>query len=283
MHPKINNFQLKSGSKTLDLSTPKVMGILNITEDSFYDGGRFNSIKKSIDQVSKMLDEGATIIDVGAASSNPKSLAISQEEEWKRLKEFFKIINKEFPKTWFSIDTYHSEIAKRAHHYGVDIINDISGGELDKNMFKTIEELQLPYIIMHMKGKPQNMQSFTSYQDIKQEVFDYFRGKIDKLLSLNVNQVVIDLGFGFSKTLEQNYKLLNNMDYFKQLDLPILTGISRKSMIYKPLEIESKDALNGTTFLHYLCLNNGSSILRSHDVKEAVECIKLFNLAQNNL
>ena len=283
MHHKINNFQLKSGSKTLDLSTPKVMGILNITEDSFYDGGQFNSIKKSIDQVRKMLDEGATIIDVGAASSNPKSLAISQEEEWKRLKEFFKIINKEFPKTWFSIDTYHSEIAKKAHHYGVDIINDISGGELDKNMFKTIEELQLPYIMMHMKGTPQNMQNFTSYQNIKQEVFDYFHEKIDKLISMNVNQIVIDLGFGFSKTLEQNYKLLNNMDYFKQLDLPILAGISRKSMIYKPLQIEAKDALNGTTFLHHLCLNNGSSILRSHDVKEAVECIKLFNLAQNNL
>jgi dihydropteroate synthase len=282
MHHKINNFQLKSGSKTLDLSTPKVMGILNITNDSFYDGGQFNSIKKSIDQVTKMLDEGASIIDIGAASSNPKSLAIGQEEEWKRLREFLKIINKEFPKTWFSIDTYHSEIAKKAHHYGVDIINDISGGELDKNMFKTIEELKSPYIMMHMKGTPQNMQSYTSYKDIKQEVFDYFHKKIDTLLSMNVNQLVIDLGFGFSKTLEQNYKLLNNMDFFKQLDRPILAGISRKSMIYKPLQIEAKDALNGTTFLHYQCLKNGSSILRSHDVKESVECIKLFNLAQNN-
>jgi dihydropteroate synthase len=283
MHHKINNFQLKSGSKTLDLSTPKVMGILNITDDSFYDGGKFNSINKSIDQVSKMLDEGASIIDIGAASSNPKSVAISKEEEWEKLSGFFKIINKEFPNTWFSVDTYHSEVAKKAHHYGVDIINDISGGELDQNMFKTIEELKSPYIMMHMKGTPQSMQSLTSYNDLVSDVFEYFKLKIEKLLSMNINQLVIDLGFGFSKTLEQNYKLLNNMDQFKELGLPILAGISRKSMVYKPLQVEAKDALNGTTFLHHLCLSNGSSILRSHDVKEAVECIKLFNLAQNNL
>ena len=282
MHHKFNNFQLKSGSKTLDLSTPQVMGILNITNDSFYDGGKFNSLKKSVDQVIKMLDEGATIIDIGAAASNPKSVAISKEEEWNKLSAFLKILNKEFPKIWFSIDTYHSEIAKKAHHYGVDIINDISGGDLDKAMFKTVQELKAPYIMMHMKGTPQQMQTLTKYEDILEEIYIYFKEKIEKLHSMNVDQLVIDLGFGFSKTLEQNYKLLNNLDKFKQLELPILAGISRKSMIYKPLQIEAKDALNGTTFLHYLCLNNGSSILRVHDVKEAVESIKLFNLAQNN-
>ena len=282
MHHKFNNFQLKSGSKILDLSTPKVMGILNITDDSFYDGGKFISLKKSINQVVKMLEEGATIVDIGAASSNPKSVATSQEDEWDKLSNFLKILNKEFPKTWFSIDTYHSEIAKRAHHYGVDIVNDISGGELDKNMFKTIQELKAPYIMMHMKGTPQSMQSLTKYDDVLEDIYSYFTERIEKIHSMNIDQLVIDLGFGFSKTLEQNYKLLNNMDKFKHLGLPILAGISRKSMIYKPLLIEAKDALNGTTFLHYLCLNNGSSILRVHDVKEAVESIKLFNLAQNN-
>jgi dihydropteroate synthase len=280
MHHKINNFQLKSGSKKLDLSTPKVMGILNITDDSFYDGGKYKSLKESIEQVRNMLDEGASIIDIGAASSNPSSKVISEQEEWKRLEAFLKIINKEFPNNWFSIDTYHSEVAKKAHNYGIDIINDISGGELDKNMFKTIQELNIPYIMMHMRGTPQNMQTFTNYENIVEEIFEYFKQKIEVLNSQS--QVIIDLGFGFSKTLEQNYKLLNNMAFFNQLNSPILSGISRKSMIYKPLEIEPKDALNGTSFLHYLCLEMGSTILRVHDVKQACECIKLFNLAQNN-
>lgn len=282
MHNKIKQNQLKIGSKTLDLSTPKVMGILNITDDSFYDGGKYNNIKDLVLQTQKMLDEGASIIDIGAASSNPNSKEITSEKEWSRLKDFLTILDKEFPNTIFSIDTFHSQIAKKAIDFGVGIINDISGGQLDNKMFETIKKVDVPYIMMHMKGTPQNMQTKTNYSDVTQSVYHYFQSKIKQLESYGVNQIIIDLGFGFSKTTEQNYQLLNNMQMFKQLGYPILSGVSRKSMIYKVLDTDPSNSLNGTTALHMLCLLNGSSILRAHDVKEANECIKLFNFAQNN-
>ncbi|MGC6428778.1 MAG: dihydropteroate synthase [Flavobacteriales bacterium] len=282
MHNKIKQNQLKIGSKTLDLSTPKVMGILNITDDSFYDGGKYNNIKDLVLQTQKMLDEGASIIDIGAASSNPNSKEITSEKEWSRLKDFLTILDKEFPNTIFSIDTFHSQIAKKAIDFGVGIINDISGGQLDNKMFETIKKVDVPYIMMHMKGTPQNMQTKTNYSNVTQSVYHFFQSKINQLESYGVNQIIIDLGFGFSKTTEQNYQLLNNMQMFKQLGYPILSGVSRKSMIYKVLDTDPSNSLNGTTALHMLCLSNGSSILRAHDVKEANECIKLFNFAQNN-
>jgi len=256
---------------------------LNLTEDSFYDGGQFNTIKKAISQCNKMLDDGAEIIDVGAYSSRPNAKHISIDDEWNRLKKILPIINKEFPKNILSVDTFRSEIAKRSVEYGADIINDISAGNLDPKMFDTIANLEVPYIIMHMQGSPQNMQNNPNYNCINKEVYHYFSKKIKKLQEKGVSQIIIDPGFGFGKTLEHNYQLFNNLEILHNLGLPILVGVSRKSMIYEVLETDAKSALNGTSVINALCLNKGASILRVHDVKEAAECVKLINFAKNKI
>ncbi len=274
---------IESNSKLLDLSTPAIMGILNLTDDSFYDGGQHNSIKKALLQIEKMLDNGAKIIDIGAYSSRPNAKHISQDEEWKRLEKTLQIINKEFPQTMVSVDTFRSEIAKRSADNGADIINDISAGNLDKMMFDTIADLDVPYILMHMQGTPQNMQDKPHYNCIEKEVVDYFSSKIKILNEKGVNNIIIDPGFGFGKTLEHNYQLLNNLEELHALNLPLMAGVSRKSMIYKVLETDANNALNGTTTIHTLCLSKGVSILRVHDVKEAAECVKLINFAKNLL
>jgi dihydropteroate synthase len=279
---KYKDFHINCTSKSLDLSTPAVMGILNLTEDSFYDGGKYNTIDSALGQAAKMLEEGASIIDIGAASSKPNSKKISMEEEWAILQNILPIINKEFPKTILSVDTFHSEIAKRSVDNGADIINDISAGEMDQKMFEVIADLKVPYIMMHMQGNPQNMQDNPSYNNVSAEIVEYFKAKLQKLNQLGLKNTILDPGFGFGKTLEHNYQLLNNLNDLTSLDCPLLVGVSRKSMIYKLLDIETQDSLNGTTAIHSLCLDKGSSILRVHDVKEAVECVKISNFAKNN-
>ena len=270
-------------SKLLDLSTPAIMGILNLTDDSFYDGGQHSSIKKALLQTEKMLDDGAKIIDIGAYSSRPKAKHISFDEEWQRLEKTLQIINKEFPQAILSIDTFRSEIARRSVDNGADIINDISAGNLDPHMFDTVAGLDVPYIMMHMQGTPQSMQDNPHYDSIEKEVANYFLSKVKTLQQKGLSKIIIDPGFGFGKTLEHNYQLLNNLEELHTLELPLLVGVSRKSMIYKVLETDATKALNGTTAIHSLCLSKGASILRAHDVKEAVECVKLFNFAKNLL
>ena len=259
----------------VDLSTPKVMGILNITPDSFFDGGKYKSDKELLNQVAKMLNEGASFIDVGAYSSKPGAKHISEEEELNRLLPTLDIILNEFPNTLISIDTFRSKVAKQSIESGAALINDISGGNLDPNMFKTIGKLQVPYILMHLKGNPQNMQENPSYKNVTQDVLYYFSKKIAALRKEKVNDIIIDLGFGFGKTLEHNYELLKHLPLFKELGLPILTGISRKSMLYKLLNITPNKALNATSIANTIALQKGTNMLRVHDVKEAVESIKI--------
>jgi dihydropteroate synthase len=274
---------LECNSKLLDLSTPAIMGILNLTDDSFYDGGQHNSIKKALLQTEKMLDDGAKIIDIGAYSSRPKAKHISHNEEWQRLEKTLQIINKEFPQTILSVDTFRSEIARRSIDNGADIINDISAGNLDPQMFDAVADLNVPYIMMHMQGTPQTMQDNPHYNCIEKEVVNYFLNKVKTLQQKGLSKMIIDPGFGFGKTLEHNYQLLNNLEDLHTLELPLLVGVSRKSMVYKVLETDAKNSLNGTSAIHTLCLSKGASILRVHDVKEAVECVKLINFAKNQL
>ena len=270
-------------SKLLDLSTPAIMGILNLTDDSFYDGGKHNSIKKALLQTEKMLDDGANIIDIGAYSSRPKSTHISLNEEWQRLEKTLQIINKEFPQAIISVDTFRSEIAWRSVDNGADMINDISAGNLDQEMFDVVASLNIPYVMMHMQGTPQTMQDNPHYDCIEKEVFNYFLRKLKILKQKGLNKIILDPGFGFGKTVEHNYQLLNKLEDLHALEFPLLAGISRKSMIYKILETDVKNSLNGTTAINTLCLSKGVSILRVHDVKEAVECVKLINFAKNQL
>ena len=263
--------------KLIDLSNPIIMGILNITPDSFYDGGFYNSEKKIIAQVKKMINDGASIIDIGGYSSRPGAEDISVESELSRVLTVIKAIKHKFPETLISIDTFRSEVAKKAVKAGADIINDISGGSLDKKMFNTVSELNVPYIIMHMKGNPRNMIKKTKYEDVLKEIIRYFSKKIHLATKAGIKDIIIDPGFGFAKNVEQNFNILNNLDYLKYLDKPILIGVSRKSMIYKTLEVTPKDALNGSTVLHTISLLKGAKIIRTHDVKEANEAIKLVS------
>jgi dihydropteroate synthase len=268
--------------KLISLEKPIVMGILNITPDSFYDGGKFKNIKDIIDHSRKMLEEGAAIIDIGAVSTKPGAKEVNTSEEKKRLLPAIKAVIKEFPEAIFSVDTYRSEIAKAAIDEGACIINDISAGQFDERMFSTIAGLQAPYIIMHMQGTPANMQKDPRYKDVVKEVMHYLSVKVDKLKQHGVNDIIIDPGFGFGKTVDHNYELLKNLDLFKIFDLPILTGLSRKSMINKVLGTKPENALNGTTVLNTIALMKGANILRVHDVKEAVETVKLFCALSSN-
>ena len=262
--------------KLVDLSSPKIMGILNLTPDSFYDGGRYKTDRQALDQTGKMLTEGAFFIDIGGQSTRPTSTFLTAEEEKRRVIPLIDMILKEFPDTLLSVDTFYSEIAKAAVEHGAALINDISAGNLDIEMMSTVAELQVPYIMMHMRGTPQTMQSNTNYTNLLQEILFYFSKKIKQARDMGINDLLVDPGFGFSKTARQNFELLKKLELFKSLELPILMGVSRKSTIYKTLNISPKEALNGTTALHMLCLLNGANILRVHDVKEARECLDLF-------
>ena len=261
----------------IDLSQPKVMGILNITPNSFYDGGKYKDETQILNQVEKMLKDGATFIDVGAYSSKPNADFVSVEEEISRLLPIVNLLIEKFPDILLSVDTFRSQVAQKAIEAGVAIVNDISAGMLDDKMIETVAKLQVPYIMMHMKGNPQTMQSQTNYEDIVKEMIYYFSERISVARSFGLNDIIIDPGFGFAKTLEQNYEVLQKLELFSMLELPLLAGISRKSMIYKTLENTAEDALNGTTVLNTIALQKGAKILRVHDVKEAVECVKLFN------
>lgn len=257
------------------MATPHVMGIINVTPDSFYDGGNTTSIRPIIAHATKMLDEGATFLDVGGYSSRPDASDISVSEEIERVVPAIEAIITEFPKALISIDTFRSEVAMAAIEAGACMVNDISGGLLDSEMYNTVARYQVPYILMHMRGTPQTMKTKTEYKNITKEVLYYFSERIAEARSHNINDIVIDPGFGFAKKASQSFELLNSLELFKSLNLPILAGVSRKSMIYKTLNSEPKDALNGTTALNMVALQKGVSILRVHDVKEAMECVKL--------
>ncbi|GAB2780882.1 dihydropteroate synthase [Salinimicrobium soli] len=261
--------------KLIDFSTARVMGILNITPDSFYDGGRKRTLSEYIDHTAKMLEEGATFIDAGAYSSRPGAVDISEEEELTRILPVVRALVKEFPDVLLSIDTFRSKVARECVQEGAAIINDISAGSLDSNMMKTIAELQVPYIMMHMRGTPQNMKELNEYKDLTGDILFYFSEKIAEARAHGINDLIIDPGFGFSKNISQNFELLKHLELFKSLNLPVLSGISRKSLIYKTLNTTPDEALNGTTVLNTVSLLKGAHILRVHDVKEAVECVKL--------
>lgn len=261
-----------------ELDTPQVMGILNVTLDSFYAASRFQEEKTILDRAEQILEEGGSIIDVGAQSTRPGAKEVGPEEETKILTNAIQLIRKEFPKTIISADTYRAQTAIAVVEGGADIINDISGGTMDGEMFSTVSRLSVPYILMHIQGTPANMQTNPQYEDVVKEVMLYFADKVLKLRKLGVKDIILDPGFGFGKTVEHNYQLLNSLDHFNIFDLPILAGLSRKSMINKVLYTKPEEALNGTTVLNTIALTKGVSILRVHDVKEAVEAIKLTAL-----
>jgi dihydropteroate synthase len=267
---------INCNDQLIDLTTPKVMGIVNVTPNSFYDGGKLTNEKSVLVQVEKMLSDGATFIDVGGYSSKPNAEFVSENEELERVIPIVKSIVKEFPKAVLSIDTFRSKVAKESVENGVAIINDISAGSLDENMMPTVGHLRVPYIMMHMKGTPQTMQTLTQYDDLVKEILFYFSEKIALARSFGINDLIVDPGFGFAKTLEQNFELLHKLELLQMLELPLLVGVSRKSMIYKTLNTEAEHALNGTTSLNTISLMKGAKILRVHDVKEAIECVQLY-------
>lgn len=268
--------------KLINFSTPKVMGILNVTPNSFFDGGKYNSTNKLEEQVREMLEQGADIIDLGAYSTQPNAAFVSEEEELKRMIPVVKYLVKIFPDIILSIDTFRAEVAKQALESGAAMINDVSAGFLDDNMMQVVGNFKVPYIMMHMKGTPQNMQQFTDYDDVMHDMMYYFSERIAKAKSFGINDVIVDPGFGFSKTLDQNYEVLHKLELLKNLDVPILSALSRKSMIYKFFQTTPAEALNGTTVLNTISLIKGANLLRVHDVKEAVECVKLYNKINEN-
>ena len=261
----------------ISIEKPIVMGILNITPDSFYDGGTNTNISTVVKKAAQMLEEGATILDIGGMSSRPGAAIISVEEELKRVLPVLIAINKQFPTAILSIDTVQSVVAKAAIEAGAAIVNDISAGKIDSAMYETVAQLGVPYILMHMQGKPKDMQQEPTYEAVQLEVLDFLIAELGKLRALGVKDVIIDPGFGFGKHLSHNYQLLKEMHTFKILEVPILAGLSRKSMIYKVLDCTPQEALNGTTVLNLIALQQGAAILRVHDVKEAMETIRLFN------
>jgi dihydropteroate synthase len=286
--PKYTSFSVsksskgKSNSSFFSTKNPIVMGILNVTEDSFFDGGLYLNEKQIIARCKKMLEEGASIIDIGAQSSRPGAALIQADDELLKLLPIIKLLKTEIPEIIISIDTFWAKTANECIMAGAQIINDISAGEMDENMFDTIAKLKVPYIIMHMQGTPQNMQENPTYNNVVTEVISYFDKKITLLKAKGVEEIIIDPGFGFGKTLAHNYQLLNALDQFNQFELPVLIGTSRKSMIYKLLDTKPQEALNGTSVTNTMALQKGASILRVHDVKEAMECIKITTFAKNN-
>lgn len=266
---------LNCNGNLIDLSSPKIMGILNLTPDSFFDGGKYRNAKSVLTQVGKMLNEGATFIDAGAYSSRPGAAAISGEAELSRILPMVKMIIQEFPEVILSIDTFRGEVADACLIEGAAMVNDISAGIQDDGMLQVVSKHKVPYIMMHMKGTPQNMQQNTDYDNLLIAILQYFSERIAKAREHQINDIIVDPGFGFSKTLEQNYELLQKMSLMQSLELPVIVGLSRKSMIYKVLGKTPEEALNGTTALNILALQKGANILRVHDVAAAMECIKL--------
>ena len=265
----------------IDLASPKVMGILNVTPNSFFDGGKYKTESVILSQVGKMLTDGATFIDVGAYSSKPSAEFVSEKEELNRIVPVVNLILEKFPDSLISIDTFRSEVAKVCLENGAAIINDISAGNLDDKMLETIAKYNVPYIMMHMRGTPQTMQTMANYDNIVKEMLFYISERVAKARSYGINDLIIDPGFGFAKTLEQNYEVLQKLELFEMLELPLLAGFSRKSMIYKTLHSTAEEALNGTSVLNTIALTKGAKILRVHDVKEAMECVTLFNKLNN--
>ena len=261
----------------ISFDKPLVMGIVNLTPDSFFDGGKFQNIGEIINYIDKILVQGADIIDIGAVSTRPGAKEVSMQEEENRLIPVLKKVSSMFPSAIISVDTFRSQMAKKAVENGASIINDISAGNFDKEMFSVISQLQVPYIIMHINGIPQNMQDNPKYDNVTKEVIEYFAEKVERLKKMGVNDIIIDPGFGFGKTVEHNYELLKNLEYFSVFELPIMVGFSRKSMINRVLNISPEGALNGTTVLNTYSLNKGANILRVHDVREAVELVKIID------
>lgn len=271
------NYSINISGKIMRFDTPKIMGVLNVTGDSFYAGSRVNSMDQILQSASKMLEDGADILDIGGYSTRPGADEIPLEEELKRVVPAIKQIKKEFPDAVISIDTFRSEVLKSAKNAGAEICNDVSGGTLDPQMFNTIAELKMPYILMHMRGNPRTMKDLTGYDDLVLEMIEYFKDKIDRLKNLGVFDIILDPGFGFAKTIDQNFYLLRQLGAFRIFEMPLLAGLSRKSMVYKTLDITAENALNGTTALNMIALMNGANLLRVHDVKEAKQTITLYS------
>lgn len=271
-------FTLNCRGRLLTINKPIVMGIINVTPDSFYSGSRKNSVEEALGTAKKMIDEGVTILDIGGQSTRPSSEKISAREELERISAVIKEVRNTFPQIYISVDTYYASVASAAVNEGADIVNDISGGFIDKEMLHTVASLKVPYICMHMKGTPQNMQQNPSYENVTREVLDYFIERIDTCTKAGLHDIIVDPGFGFGKTIQHNFQLLKDLHLFKILQKPLLLGISRKSTVYKTLGITPEQALNGSTVLHTIGLLNGANIIRTHDVKEAIEAIKLCNV-----
>jgi dihydropteroate synthase len=276
------NYTVNIRGRLLDLSTPAVMGILNITPDSFFEGSRVQTTKEVVSRAAKMLEAGASIIDVGGHSTRPGAEQVPLHEEKSRVLMAISVIIKHFPNAIISCDTFNSETARAAVSEGASIINDVSGGELDKGMFTTVAQLGVPYILMHMRGNPQTMVHQTDYDNIQLEIITWLQRKVRQLHDAGVRDIIVDPGFGFSKTVEQNFQLLRRLDLFRVMGMPLLVGLSRKSMVWRTLGIEAGEALNGTTVLNTIALLNGASIIRVHDVREAVEAVKLFSAYQRS-
>jgi dihydropteroate synthase len=268
-------FTLNCKGRLLPIDTPVIMGIINMTPDSFYEGSRFGNIDEILHEADKMLNEGAGILDIGGQSTRPGSKAVGIAEELKRILPAIESIHHRFPEAYLSVDSYQAEVAREAVAAGADLINDISGGSFDPLMYETIAQLKVPYICMHVKGSQQTMHANPYYDDVTTEVLDYFIGRLTEVKNAGINDVIVDPGFGFSKNQEHNFKLLRELNCFSILGKPVMVGLSRKSTIYKTLNITAADALNGSTVLHTIALLRGANILRVHDVKEAMEAVKL--------
>ena len=276
----VENYSINCKGNLIDLSTPKIMSIVNTTPDSFYDGGQYNSIEKALQKVEVDIKNNATFIDIGGYSSKPNAIHVTEEEELKRTIPVIEAISKSIPEAVVSIDTFRGKVAKEAIDAGAALINDISAFELDKEMINTLKTYKVPYILMHMQGTPQNMQNNPSYKNVVKDIIKFLSNKIRELKTFGIHDIIIDPGFGFGKTLSNNYELIANLNYFTTLKHPLLVGVSRKSIIYKLLNINSLDSINGTTALNMYSLLNGANILRVHDTKEAKECIRIFNEIQ---
>ncbi len=273
---------INGNGNLLSLSTPRVMGILNCTPDSFYDGGHYNTEELLLKRAETLIQEGADILDIGGQSTRPNAALLSVEEEWNNIAFILEYLHKNYPNQLLSVDSFYSEIHRRADAFNVALINDISGGAIDSEMFATVAQLQKPYVLMHLKGTPESMQMQTQYIDVTVEVNRYFSEKLSTLKKLGVNDIILDPGFGFAKNTAQNFELLRNLSSIGFSECPILVGISRKSMVYKTLDISPQEALNGTSALHMMALERGANILRVHDVKAARECVQLYELVKNS-
>lgn len=275
-------FTLNCKGRLLVIDKPIVMGIINITPDSFYKGSRLTETKEALFRIEKMIQDGVAIIDIGGQSTRPNSRQVSAEEELQRVIPFIVAANRHFPDAFISVDTFYARVANEAVQAGASIVNDISAGSMDEGMINAVATLNVPYVLMHMNGNPQTMQANPTYENVVLDVFDFLSFKIKTLTKAGIKDIIVDPGFGFGKTIEHNFQLLNSLDYFLQLEKPLMVGLSRKATVYKTLEISAEEALNGTTVLHTVSLLKGANILRVHDVKEAVQAIKLANALQKN-